>query len=243
MFEIGIPNFIKTDDYKNDPLKYNYFRTYNRGKYTLLVSHDGEFFSLMDIATTLKKFKIFSLFMIISKDKKNDEYTFLIGNSFYPYEKTLLNKSTIKKGKEYQIQLTKAKKFIDMEKKLLNSDEMIIFPIDVSKKEVEELIGDSINYKIMDITKYLLLTPVTKPLEKTLISIVSAILIIGGFYYLNNYLDEYFKYEYKPKIQKEISKEKSFLKSEKKRYEKILKKNEQLKNFLKDKNKMKIYRG
>ena len=241
MFEIGIPNFIKTSEYKSDPLKYNYFRTYNRGKYTLLVSHNGEFFSFLDIASTLKKFNILSLFMIISK--KDDEYTFLIGNSFYPYEKTLVNKSIVKKDQNFKSQLQKTKQFIEMIRRMLNTKNIIIFPIDIDEKEIKELIGENIEYKLMDITKYLLLTPVTQPVEKLAKPFIISILIAGISYFLYGYIDDYFKYTYKPKIEMKIRKEKSKLRKEKNIYQSILNKNKELKSFLSNKSKMKIYEG
>ena len=241
MFEIGIPNFIKTSQYKSDPLRYNYFQIYNRGKYTLLVSHKGQFFSFLDIASTLKKFKILSLFMIISKE--NDTYTLLIGNSFYPYEKTLLNKSIIKKDENFKKNLQKTKNFIDMIKRMLDTKNIIVFPIGIEDEEIKELLQDSIEYTTMDITKYLILTPVTQPIEKLLIPI--AISFIMGFfaYTAYGYIDDYFQYTYKPKIEEQIRIENKKLKKERKVYEEIASENRKLKLFLKDKEKMQIYRG
>ena len=241
MFEIGIPNFIKTSEYKADPLKYNYFRTYNRGKYTLLISHSGEFFSFLDIASTLRKFNILSLFMIISK--KDDEYTFLIGNSFYPYEKTLVNKSIVKKDQNFKSQLQKTRQFIEMIKRLLNTKNIIVFPIDMDEKEIKELIGDSIEYKTMDITKFLILTPITQPPEKLIKPFIISMIIAGLTYFLYGYIDEYFEYTYKPKMEMQIRKEKSKLKKEKKVYQTLLNKNKELKSFLSNKSKIKVYKG
>ena len=241
MFEIGIPNFIKTSVYKSDPLKYNFFQTYNRGKYTLLVSHKEQFFSFLDIASTLKKFKILSLFMIIAK--KNDTYTFLIGNSFYPYEKTLLNKSVIKKDENFEENLEKTKQLISMIKKMLNSQNIIIFPIDIDEDEIKELFDGFINYEIRDITKYLLLTPITQPPEKLIVPIGISLLIFLSVYFINGYVDDYFKYTYKPKVQRVLSKNKKFLKKEKAKLKELIDENKRLKSFLKNKENMKVYRG
>jgi len=243
MFEIGIPNFIKTSEYKSDPIKYNYFKTYHKGKYTLLVSHNGEFFSFLDIASTLKKFGILSLFMIISKDEKTDEYTFLIGNSFYPYEKTLLNKSIVKKDDTFEVQLQKTKKFIDMIKRMLNTQNIIVFPIDIKEDEIKDLIGEDIEFTTMDITKYLLLTPVTMPQEKKAIPIAISLMIAALAYVGYGYVDDYFRYTYKPKIRKEERKLKKTLKKEREKLKVVMEENKRLKAFMKDKSKMKIYKG
>ena len=243
MFEIGIPNFIPTKEYNNDPLKYGYWYTYKRGKYTLLVSHNGEFFSLLDIATTLKKFKIQSLFMIISKDKKSDEYTVLIGNSFYPYDKTLLHKSVIKKDENFEAQIKKMHQFIDMVKALLNTSEVIVFPIDVDDNEIKMLLSDSLEYTILDITKYLILTPTVEPMIKKMVPVIISIVIGFGAFYLSSYINDYFEYDYKEELQHELSISKRKLYAQMDIYREVKKKNDELKALFRNKNNILIYRG
>ena len=243
MFEIGIPNFITTKEYNLDPLKYGYFHIYKRGKYTLLVSHSGEFFSLMDIANTLKKFKIQSLFMIISKENEKDEYTVLIGNSFYPYEKTLLHKSVIKKDENFQIQINKMKQFIDMVKKLLNSSEVIVFPIGVHESEIKLLLDDSINYSLSDITKYLYLTPTVESILKKIIPFLSSVVICSLFYYFSSYIDDYFEYDVKERLKRELAVSKKKMYAQMDILSKVNKKNQELKRILSDKVRIRIYKG
>ena len=243
MLEIGIPNFIKTTTYNSDPLKYGYFNTYKRDKYTLLVSHDGEFFSFMDIATTLRKFKIHSLFMIISKDPQKDEYTFFIGNSFYPYEKTLVNKTVVIKDENFDKQIEKTKKFILMIKTMLNTKNIIIFPIGITKEEIDELLGDNIDYKISDLTKYLLLTPTTAPANKKMIPVVAAVVLAGLFYYLGSYLGDYFQYDLKDEYNRELRVSKKQMYKQMDDFKVVKDENTRLTTMLENKNSVKIYRG
>lgn len=243
MFEIGIPNFIKTTTFSSDPLKYGYFNTYKRDKYTLLVSHDGEFFSFMDIATTLKRLGILSLFMIITKEPHKDEYTFFIGNSFYPYEKTLLNKTIVIKDENFDKQINKTKKFIDMIKTMLNTKNIIIFPVNITNSEINELLGDSIKYTISDLTKYMALTPLTAPINKKIKPIIMSLVIVGLFFYLSSYMDDYFRYDLTNKYQNEVKDSKKLMYKQMDMLKVIEDKSIKLQSMLKSKNAIKIFQG
>jgi len=114
MLEIGVPQFIKKSVYELDTFKYGYYRVHNRGEYVLLIEHDEVFYSLFDIAQSIRKFGIKSIFILISKDDETEDYTFFIGNSINPYDKNLFNKTVIPSDDLFQTKLHTVMKLLEL---------------------------------------------------------------------------------------------------------------------------------
>jgi hypothetical protein len=241
MLEIGVPKYIRKSLYDIDPFKYGFYRAHHRGDYTLLVEHDEVFYSFFDIAKTIKMMGIKSLFIILSKDEDTGDYSFLIGNSISPYDKNLFNKTVIPSDETFQKKLHTMMKLIEVIERTLNSEQFIVFPIGVAQEEVDALLGD-LQYELMDITKFLVLSPVVEPSQKKMIPYLISAIILGVSYFASSYMSDYYNYDARTQLNREKSKKTNLLNSLKSKLGPLMKENEVTRNHLSNIKNGKVYR-